>query len=86
MALCLRIIIEYPIIGNFFKENKYKNKKYDVIYKKRQKTIRLQANTILLNDKIKFGDSNLPLLHKKIKKYIISYMCDIFNILSYHIS
>ena len=68
MALCLRIIIEYPIIGNFFKENKYKNKKYDVIYKKRQKTIRLQANTILLNDKIKFGDSNLPLLHKKIKK------------------
>ena len=27
MALCLRIIIEYPIIGNFFKENKFKNKK-----------------------------------------------------------
>ena len=27
MALCLRIIIEYPIIGNFFKENKYIKKK-----------------------------------------------------------
>ena len=27
MALALRIIIEYPIIGNFFKENKFINKK-----------------------------------------------------------
>jgi len=27
MALALRIIIEYPIIGNFFKENKFSNKK-----------------------------------------------------------
>ena len=27
MALCLRIIIEYPIIGNIFKENKFMNKK-----------------------------------------------------------
>ena len=27
MALALRIIIEYPIIGNFFKENKFLNKK-----------------------------------------------------------
>ena len=27
MALCLRIILEYPILGNIFKENKFMNKK-----------------------------------------------------------
>ena len=36
MALSLRIIIEYPIIGNFFKENKYKNKKSDFFFPKKK--------------------------------------------------
>ena len=27
MALALRIIIEFPVIGNFFKENKFMSKK-----------------------------------------------------------
>ena len=39
MALCLRIIIEYPIIGNFFKENKYKNKKTELLLLKKKKSL-----------------------------------------------
>ena len=74
MALCLRIIIEYPIIGNFFKENKYKNKKTELLLKKKQKTVRTTfesvTNSILLDDKIKY-DSNKDInstQKKKIKK------------------
>ena len=53
MALCLRIIIEYPIIGNFFKENKY--------IKKKQK---ISSN--LLDDKLKWSIN--PLENNKKEK------------------
>ena len=65
MALCLRIIIEYPIIGNFFKENKYKNKKTELLLKKRQKNIRstLESPSCLLDDKIRWTSN--PITTKK---------------------
>ena len=67
MAICLRIIIEYPIVGNFFKENKYKNKKTELLIKKKQKTVRstLEPNLALLDNKLKWSlnplnENNLP--------------------------
>ena len=57
MAICLRIIIEYPIVGNFFKENKYKNKKTELLLKKKQKNVRstLEPSLTLLDNKLKLS-------------------------------
>ena len=59
MALCLRIIIEYPIIGNFFKENKYKS------LKKKAKNVSatLPKSSTVLDDKIKWTQN--PVINKK---------------------
>ena len=67
MALCLRMIIEYPIVGNFFKENKYKNKKTELLLlKKKQKSIRTTLELgSTLEDKIKWTSN--PILPKKAK-------------------
>ena len=57
MAICLRIIIEYPIVGNFFKENKYKNKKTELLLlKRKQKSLRttMELNSNLLDEKLKW--------------------------------
>ena len=77
MAICLRIIIEYPIIGNFFKENKYKNKKTELLIKKKQKNVRstLEPNLALLDDKLKWSlnplnEDNIP-KNKLNKRYSI---------------
>ena len=68
MALCLRIIIEYPIVGNFFKENKYKNKKTELLLlKKKQKNIRSTMEiSSTLEDKIKWT-ANPIIIPKKRK-------------------
>ena len=63
MALCLRIIIEYPIIGNFFKENKYKNKKTDFFLPKKKTKNNtspiLDPPAELLDDKLKWNESQI---------------------------
>ena len=59
MALCLRIIIEYPIIGNFFKENKYKKKQKNNIIR-----TTLDSTSSMLDDKLKWTSNPI---NKKIK-------------------
>ena len=69
MALCLRMIIEYPIIGNFFKENKYKNNKTEnlLLFKKKAKASNNnQSGTITLEEKIKWAAKHH--LHNKAHK------------------
>ena len=84
MALCLRIIIEFPIIGNFFKENKYKNKKTELLLKKKQKTARssleTNSNSTLLDDKIKWNSNkDIGTTHKKTIKKRNSVLLSINN-------
>ena len=67
MAICLRIIIEYPVIGDFFKDYLYKNRKSDLSSKKRLKS---------LKDTIEFSSPNTngpdispnPIDRKKMKQ------------------
>ena len=67
MALCLRIIIEYPIIGNFFKENKYKNKKTDFFLPKKKTKNNtspiLDPPAELLDDKLKWNENQINKNH-----------------------
>ena len=62
MALCLRIIIEYPIIGNIFKENKYKNKKNEITFvKKKQKNNRISD----IDQSVGMTDEKIKITNKR---------------------
>ena len=70
MAICIRIIIEYPIIGNFFKENKYKNKKTELILakKKQAKNVRstMEPSSNISDQKLKWATN--PILNSPKKQ------------------
>ena len=70
MALCLRIIIEYPIIGNFFKYNKYKNKKNEVNFAKKKQinNNRITAFELSTDDKIRWTSNPITTERKFGKK------------------
>ena len=60
MAICIRIIIEYPIIGNFFKDNKYKKKAELMMAKKKNvKNVRSTMEPTMLEQKIKCSTNPL---------------------------
>ena len=59
MALALRIIIEYPIIGNFFKENKFLNKK-------KKQSNELEDNLDIILDSKHYFNSNEIMNYKPI--------------------
>ena len=72
MALSLRIIIEYPLIGNFFKENIYKNKRRETItFKKKQKMLKMKSViniTPLIDSNIKWSDDPMS---NEVKKKVV---------------